>query len=177
MAARAGSAVQDVPIGELQAALRAQGQLLDATAPPPPPPPPPAGDGVLRLAPCAGAPLWAVTPADGSLRRAGGGGAPLCASVWGYSNATGGKLVSAACHTARAPHNQAFDVIDAAGGGVQLHSRMSGLCAARSSGTAGGTIVQAACGSEEARWVAFADAPKDAPWAPYDGSGLCVSDA
>jgi hypothetical protein len=169
MAARAGAAVQDVPIGALQAELRAQGQLLDATEPPPPPD----GGGALRLAPCARAPLWAVNASDGSLRRTGG----LCASVWGYSNSTGEKLVSAACHTERAPHNQAFDVVGAAGGGVLLRSQMSGLCAARSGDAAGGAIVQADCGGEEARWEAFADAPKDAPWAPSGGgSGLCVSD-
>lgn len=171
LAGRSGVAVQDLPIGALQAELRSQGQLIDAKPPPPPTP----GGSELRLVPCNGAPPphWSVYPADGSLRRTGGG-APLCVSVWGFSNSTGEKLVSAACHTDRAPHNQAFDVVGAAGGGgFLLRSRMSGLCASRSGGAVGDAVLQGACTSEESKWKGFTE---DAAWETYDGSGLCVSD-
>jgi hypothetical protein len=175
LAARSGLAVQDVPIPLLQAELRAQGQLIDARAPPPPAP----GGSELRLIPCgAGAPHWSVFPADGSLRRAGGGATPLCVSVWGFSNATGEKLVSAACHTERTPRNQAFDVIGAGGGGFQLRSRMSNLCAVRAGDASGDAILQGTCsgGDKESLWMDFANAPDAAAWESSDGSGLCVSD-
>ncbi len=176
MAARGGVAVQDVSVAALQAELRAQGQLLDAS------PSPPSG-GPLRLAPCGSAPQrWSYCPSDGSLRRAGGGGT-MCVSVWGYANTTGEKLVAAECHTNSTPRNQAFDVAPAAGGGggsaaVLLRSRMSGLCAARSGGAAGAPIVQAACGDAGARWAGWAEAPASEAWMPDGGGGdLCVSDS
>ena len=170
LAARAGGggAVQDVDVAALQAELRAQGQLLSSAPPPAPPPGAP-----LALANCsAGAraqQAWGYAAGEGTLRllRDGGG----CASVWGYSNASGARVVAAACHTERAPHNQAFDAV----GGGRLRSRMSGLCLAAVSGQAGAPLTQEECSGPWGVWGPLASAPAAGAWAlAQPGGALCV---
>jgi hypothetical protein len=168
-AARGGTAVQDVGVAGLQRELRRQGQLLHASYPPPPPSP---TESALYLAPCVqGAPQWSYLSTDGSIRLILGGGS--CVSVWGYSNSTGEKLVTAECHTDFAPHNQAWDLVTVPGvaGSVVLRSRMSGLCAVH----LGTVILQGACEDSAARFLRLATAPAAALWVPTEGNNLCVS--
>ena len=165
LAARAGVAVQDLDVAALRAELRAQGQLLDAAPPP--------ADGPLSLAPCGGPSArntWAVVAADGSVRLTAGG-ASVCASVFGYSKVEGAAIYGAACHThdVTKPHNQAFDIVSA-GAGVNVRSRLSGLCV-----VANGTrIVQAACAGAPA-WAPLAGGEAGGSWKAAGGAAArCV---
>ena len=166
LAGRAGGvALQDLNITALQAELRAQGQLLDAASPSPPTPP----IQKLILAPCtAAAQQWRYFSTDGSLEPSTTG---LCASVFGYSNSTGARVVSAGCHTGVAPHNQAFDLETVPSGGVRVRSRMSQLCVAPASAVDGAELVQSECGGQWTTWGVGTGSPS--PW-ELKGAALCV---
>jgi hypothetical protein len=184
-----GGAVQDVDVPALQAELERQGQLLRA---------PPPEDAPLALAACSAPPAppppaqaWAYAPGDGSLRLARGGGA--CASVWGFSNASGARVVAAACHPGQGqPRNQAFDLVagsgggggeggggsgGGSGGGVYVRSRMSGLCVGAGGGALGALLTQGACSGPGALWLPPASAPGAGAWqlAAQAGGALCVA--
>jgi hypothetical protein len=168
LALRAGAAVavQDVNVSALQAALRAQGQLIDAA-------PGPAA-GALTLARCgASAQAWQANATDGSLRADGGS---LCASVFGYSKLPGAAVWGAQCHTGdpSKPPNQEWDVVQAPGG-VRVRSRLSGLCVAADA-QAGAALSQLACDGAATLWSAPPDQPAAAgPWAPAGAPSLCVT--
>ena len=178
LAAAADVAVQDVDVPTLQAELRAQGQLLEPPASPSPPPP--AGRADLVLAPCgaAGAPWAWNASGDGSVREAAAAG--RCASVFGYSNATGARIVAAPCHTddPSQPGNQAFDVQPAAGGAVRVRARLSGLCLAAGSGASGAAVTQVACdGGAAALWAPLASAPASGDWRLQQAGGAAAGAA
>lgn len=184
LAARAGIAVQDVDVRALQAELVSQGQLLNASAPQPPGPEP----GALSLAACVSPPapasqLWEFDASDSSLRLASADTGPLCVSIWGYSNASGAAVVSAACHTddRSKPRNQAFIVEPGASrsgaGSIRLRSVMSGLCiaaAAPGSLTNSSALVTLTCDDATAAWEPIATAPSSSQWVAA-ASSLCVT--
>ena len=165
-----GIAVQDVNVHALQAELRAQGQLIDAS-------PGPAA-GALALAPCAASPAqqWRVNGTDGSLRSDGDA---LCASVFAYSKQPGAAIWGAECHTddPSQPANQAWDIVQApGGGGVRVRSRLSGLCISAAS-VDKAALSQDACDAAAALWSAAPPEQPAAPgpWAHAGAPALCVA--
>ena len=121
LALRAGYAtVQEVDVLALQAELTAQGQLLSAQ---------PEDTGAMAAQPCRNesTQVWAYVPADGTLRLSGAAGT-FCASIFGYSHESGAAVWAAQCHPPVNASNQLFDLVPAAGGGVQVRARISGRC-------------------------------------------------
>jgi len=170
-AAPGAAVVQDVDVAALQAALRAQGVLIDALPAPQP--------GALVLEACAAnasAQLFSYDAADGSLRSGG-----LCASVFAYSNSSGADIVLAACHTddPSRPRNQAFDLVaaqPARGSGeappsLLVRARLSGLCVAPAPAAAG--LEQRACDGAT-RWL-LPPSSQQGAWQEADAPGQCVT--
>jgi hypothetical protein len=157
-----GLALHDVNVTALQVELHRQGQLLNASSPSPP------AIQNLVLAPCtASAQRWRYY-SDGTLEPLPGG---LCASIFGYSNASGAQIVCAACHAEESPHNQAFDLDRVPSGGVRVRSRMSQLCVAPVSAESGSKLVMGKCSENTTAWRVGVDSLS--PW-ELEGTSLCV---
>ena len=157
------AALQDLNISLLQEELKAQGQLIHVGDVPPNP----SGPSQLILADCDSprTQQWTFV-SDGSIRDRSN----ACVSIFGYSNETGAKAVSAQCHTDRFPKNQDFNLPSIGTDTFQVQSLLSRLCLTPSTNSSGGEIVQESCKEDSTLWKGL----NDSVWRLI-GSSLCVA--